>query len=68
MTPDDDCIDIIILSFIVFDGVFRIAEQGTTTDCRQTNKLTDRRIMIHNYRALLCRTSQKSGKYTRCSE
>lgn len=54
------------LSFIVFDGVFRIAEQGTTTDCRQT-PLTDRRIMKYNYRALLRRTSQKSSKYTRCS-
>lgn len=31
-----DCINInIILSFIVFDGVFCTAERGMTTDCRQ---------------------------------
>lgn len=62
----DDCINVIILSFIVFDGVFRTAEQGTTTNCRQTNRLTDRRITNYYTRLelIITRTSQKRSRYT----
>jgi len=52
-----DCINInIILSFIVFDGVFCTAQWDTTIDCRQWQICWQdhRRIMIHsNHSALL---------------